>query len=82
MQAYGLCTCTRIHAHASAHVCMYAHAAGLVASHGPYDSVSDLLKISGANDHDKELFRKYHAQLTALPPGRMFNERITARQST
>lgn len=61
---------------------MYPHAAGLIASNGPYRSLDDLMHLHGANDHDKELFRKYRKQLTVLPPGRMFNERINARQST
>ena len=61
---------------------MYPHAAGLIASHGPYRSVSDLMKIDGATDRDKELFRKYKAELVAMPPGRQFYERINSRQST
>lgn len=61
---------------------MYPHAAGLIASHGPYQSVRDLAKIPGANENDKRLFVKYASELVALPPGRMFNERINARQST
>jgi len=61
---------------------MYPHAAGLIASNGPYNSVDDLFKLEKANENDKMLFRRYRDALTALPPGRMFNERINARQST
>ena len=60
---------------------MYPHAAGQIASNGPYQSVEDLFKIKTANAEDKKLFRKYRKELTALPPGRMFNERMNARQS-
>jgi len=61
---------------------MYPHAAGQIASHGPYGSVQDLFKIPSANANDKALFLRYKAEFVALPPGRMFNERINARQST
>ena len=61
---------------------MYPHAAGQIASNGPYKSVDDLFRIPTATDHDKELFRQYRAELTVLPPGRVFYERINARQST
>jgi hypothetical protein len=61
---------------------MYPHAAGQIASHGPYNNVGDLLKIKSANANDKKLFKKYEKEFVALPPGRMFNERINARQST
>ena len=53
-------------------------AAGLIASHGPYQSVRDLMKIPSATSRDKELFTKYRAELIALPPGRQFYERINA----
>ena len=42
---------------------MYPRAAGLIASHGPYNSVGDLFKIDSANDHDKQLFKKYKSSL-------------------
>ena len=61
---------------------MFPHAAGLIASHGPYNSVGDLFKISEATSRDKELFKQYRSQLVALPPGRQFYERINGRQST
>ena len=61
---------------------MYPHAAGLIASNGPYRSVNDLQKLAAATTNDKALFRKYHDSLVALPPSRQFYERINARQST
>ena len=61
---------------------MYPHAAGLIASNGPYSSVEQLLSLEKATAHDKELFRKYRSELVALPPGRQFYERINSRQST
>ena len=57
---------------------MYPHAAGLIASNGPYNTVQDLMKIPQATSRDKELFTKYRAELIALPPGRQFYERINA----
>mmetsp|Transcript_7785 Transcript_7785/g.16653 ORF Transcript_7785/g.16653 Transcript_7785/m.16653 type:complete len:156 (-) Transcript_7785:355-822(-) len=61
---------------------MYPHAAGMIASHGPYKSVADIYKIPGITENDKKVFKKYEKELTALPPGRMFKERINQRQST
>ena len=61
---------------------MYPRAAGLIASNGPYKSVKDLTSLPMANEHDKELFRKYANELVAMPPGRQFYERINSRQST
>ncbi|KAL9182992.1 hypothetical protein ACHAXT_004271 [Thalassiosira profunda] len=61
---------------------MYPSAAGKIASHGPYANVKDIYSIPGATDHDKLMFKRYQAELTALPPGRMFKERINQRQST
>ena len=61
---------------------MYPHAAGLIASNGPYTRTSDIFKLPSANDRDKALFKKYLPELTVLPPGRGFYERINARQST
>jgi len=61
---------------------MYPSAAGKIASHGPYNAVKDIYKISGITSHDKELFKKYEKEFTVLPPGRMFDERINQRQST
>ena len=60
---------------------MYPHAAGQIASHGPYKSVNDLQQIKTANARDKELFRKFADEFTTLPPGRMFIERLNGRQS-
>jgi len=61
---------------------MYPHAAGLIASNGPYNSVNDVFRLAGATKSDKMLFRKYKRSFVALPPGRTFYERINARQST
>ena len=61
---------------------MYPHAAGQIASHGPYASIAELNAIPTATAEDKALFKKYRDELVALPPGRMFNERINGRQST
>ena len=61
---------------------MFPHAAGLIASNGPYASVNDIMKLPGANENDKKLFAQYKHMLVALPPGRTFSERINARQST
>ena len=61
---------------------MYPHAAGMIASHGPYSTVSDIYKIPGLTENDKKVFKKYENELTVLPPGRMFKERINQRQST
>ena len=60
---------------------MYPHAAGQIASHGPYQSVDDLQKIPTATEADKKLFKKYKNEFVALPPGRMFKERLNGRQS-
>ena len=60
----------------------YPHAAGMIASNGPYNSVDDIYKIEGLTDRDKALFRKYQKAFTVLPPGRMFDERINQRVST
>lgn len=61
---------------------MYPSAAGKIASHGPYKKVDEIYSIPGVSDHDKMMFNKYKNELTVLPPGRMFDERINQRQST
>jgi photosystem II PsbU protein len=61
---------------------MFPHAAGLIASHGPYTSVKEIYKIDGITDNDKKLFKKYENEFTANPPGRSFSERINSRFST
>ena len=60
----------------------FPHAAGKIASNGPYETVKDIYKIPGLTANDKAIFKKYENELTALPPGRMFKERINQRQST
>jgi photosystem II PsbU protein len=61
---------------------MYPHAAGKIASNGPYVSVKDIYKIPGLTDNDIKLFKKYEREFTVNPPGRTFDERINARVST
>mmetsp|Transcript_5973 Transcript_5973/g.13693 ORF Transcript_5973/g.13693 Transcript_5973/m.13693 type:complete len:157 (-) Transcript_5973:1350-1820(-) len=61
---------------------MYPTAAGKIASHGPYNNVKDIYDIPGVTEHDKYIFKRYETEMTALPPGRMFDERINQRQST
>lgn len=61
---------------------MYPHAAGMIASHGPYKTVKDIYKIPNLTDNDKLLFQKYEKFFTVNPPGRVFSERINARVST
>jgi photosystem II PsbU protein len=60
----------------------FPHAAGKIASNGPYQTVKDIYNIPGLTENDKAIFKKYEKELTALPPGRMFKERINQRQST
>ena len=60
----------------------YIYSESLQASHGPYANVRDLYKIPGLSSHDIAMFDKYKKELTVLPPGRMFDERINQRQST
>mmetsp|Transcript_62361 Transcript_62361/g.141040 ORF Transcript_62361/g.141040 Transcript_62361/m.141040 type:complete len:171 (-) Transcript_62361:217-729(-) len=60
---------------------MYPHAAGKIASNGPYNDVKDIYKIQGLSKRDIELFKKNENLFTVLPPGRMFVERLNSRQS-
>jgi DNA uptake protein ComE-like DNA-binding protein len=61
---------------------MFPHAAGMIASHGPYKKVGDIYNIPGLTEDDKAAFKRHEKELTVLPPGRMFKERINQRQST
>jgi len=61
---------------------MFPHAAGQIASHGPYNSVKEIYKIEGLTENDKKLFKKYDKFFTVNPPGRQVDERINARVST
>lgn len=61
---------------------MFPHAAGKIASHGPYEKVSDIYKIPDLTDNDRKLFKKYEKFFAVNPPGRAFDERINARVST
>ena len=47
---------------------MYPHAAGKIASHGPYQSIRDIYNIEGLTKNDLELFKTYESELTCLPP--------------
>lgn len=60
----------------------YPHAAGKIASNGPFEKVSDIYKIKGLTKNDIKVFKKYEKELAVLPPGRMFDERLNQRQST
>lgn len=77
--AYANLTLARLHMNAPA---TDPHAAGKIASHGPYATVKDIYDIPGITNHDKYVFKLYETELVALPPGRMFRERINQRQST
>lgn len=61
---------------------MYPHAAGMIASNGPYDNVKDIYKLDGLTSNDIKMFKKYENNFTVNPPGRMFDERINERVST
>ena len=61
---------------------MFPHAAGKIASNGPYKKVSDIYSIPGLTKNDKELFKRYEDEFTVNPPGRAFKERINGRVST
>eukprot|EP00448_Togula_jolla_P028604 CAMPEP_0170621954 /NCGR_PEP_ID=MMETSP0224-20130122/28871_1 /TAXON_ID=285029 /ORGANISM="Togula jolla, Strain CCCM 725" /LENGTH=189 /DNA_ID=CAMNT_0010948237 /DNA_START=57 /DNA_END=626 /DNA_ORIENTATION=- len=47
---------------------MYPTAAGQIATHGPYKSVSDLYDIPGLKDDVKNIIKKYEKNLVCLPP--------------
>ena len=59
----------------------FPHAAGEIASRGPYESVKDIYHLAGLTERDKELFKKYEGNFAVLSPGRQFNERLNGRQS-
>ena len=59
----------------------FPHAAGQIASHGPYSTVQEIYDIKGLTSDDKKLFNKYQDEFIVLPPGRMFGERLNSRQS-
>jgi photosystem II PsbU protein len=60
----------------------FPHAAGKIASHGPYKSVSDIYKIPSLTKNDMRLFHENEKYFTVNPPGRAFDERINSRVST
>ena len=61
---------------------MYPHAAGMIASNGPYASVSEIYNIQGLTANDKKMFKKYEKNFTVGAPSRATEERINARVST
>jgi len=62
---------------------MFPHAAGKIASHGPYAQVKDIYKIEDLSEHELKMFKTYEKEFTVNPPSyRTFNERINARVST
>merc|ERR1712187_101619 len=46
---------------------MYPSAAGAIASHGPYKSVSDVYNIPGMKEEVKSMIKKYEKNLVCLP---------------
>jgi photosystem II PsbU protein len=60
---------------------MYPHAAGQIASHGPYTSVNEVYNIPTLTKNDKQVIKYYDSFFTTNPPGRVFNERINSRFS-
>ena len=44
--------------------------------------MADVFDIDGLTGKDKAMIRKYQDRFTIRVPGRLFNERINARQST
>lgn len=63
---------------------MFPKIAGIIASDGPYKKQQDVLKLDRLTSADKALVKKYMSQdkFVAMPPGRMFYERINGRTST
>lgn len=61
---------------------MFPHAAGKIASNGPYNAVADIYKIAGLTPDDVKVFKKYDKYFTTKYPGRAFDERINSRVST
>jgi hypothetical protein len=61
---------------------MFPHAAGQIASHGPYKSIKDVYKIPTLTKNDKEVIKYYEKFFTVNPPGRVFDERINSGVST
>jgi photosystem II PsbU protein len=57
---------------------MFPHAAGKIASNGPYKNVKEIYKIEGLTENDKKLFQRYQNEFMVNPPGRAFGERINS----
>mmetsp|Transcript_27516 Transcript_27516/g.85877 ORF Transcript_27516/g.85877 Transcript_27516/m.85877 type:complete len:198 (-) Transcript_27516:12-605(-) len=47
---------------------MYPSAAGAIATHGPYKSVSDVYSIPNLDEKVKAIIKKYEGNLVCLPP--------------
>ena len=60
---------------------LYPAVAGKIASHGPYKQVKDVYTMAGLTKEQGALFKKYEREFTVNPPGRLFIERVNARQS-
>mmetsp|Transcript_2745 Transcript_2745/g.5643 ORF Transcript_2745/g.5643 Transcript_2745/m.5643 type:complete len:151 (+) Transcript_2745:79-531(+) len=60
---------------------LYPTIAGKIASHGPYKNVKEVYKMAKINDNERKILQRYEKEFTVLPPGRLFIERINARQS-
>ena len=60
---------------------MYPGVAGKIASHGPYNSISDVYRMANFSPAEAKIFKENQKEFTVLPPGRMFIERINHRQS-
>merc|ERR1712176_1408006 len=46
---------------------MYPTAAGWIATHGPYNKVSDVFEIKGLPDSIKDIMKKYEGNFVVLP---------------
>merc|ERR1719330_2299846 len=51
---------------------MFPTAAGAIATHGPYKSVSDIYEIPGLDDRVKAIMKKYESNFVALPPNQAY----------
>mmetsp|Transcript_17991 Transcript_17991/g.52438 ORF Transcript_17991/g.52438 Transcript_17991/m.52438 type:complete len:192 (-) Transcript_17991:82-657(-) len=47
---------------------MYPTAAGAIATHGPYQTVSDIYNIPGLDERVKAVMKKYEESLVVMPP--------------
>ncbi|GMH53140.1 hypothetical protein TrRE_jg12081 [Triparma retinervis] len=61
---------------------LYPTIAGKLASHGPYKNVKDMYKMAGITKNEQKILKTYEKEFIVQPPGRLFLERVNARQST